>query len=104
MPTLQQILEQFDEKFAKVEFCEFESGEFSRDVKEDHRDTIKSFLTSTYKSIIQEEIDHLQKEIDIYTSYLTQMQDKKSYDKGNLAREILQDQINYLQNKLNEIE
>jgi hypothetical protein len=98
MPTLQQILEQFStnfpDKIARV------IDDFGDTTKND----FESFITSTYKSIIQEEIDHLQREIDRYTSYMTQMQSKKSYDKGNLAREILKDQINYLQNKLNEIE
>jgi hypothetical protein len=93
MPTLQQILDSFDELRLK-QACHCDDCETK----------IKSFITSTYKSIIQGEIEHFKKEINTYRSYLTQMQDKKSYDEGNLVEQLLSNQINYLQNKLNEIE
>jgi hypothetical protein len=102
MPTLQQILEQFAEQFEDF-YCT-DSEEYANDSEEQYYKHLQSFITSTYKSIIEGEIDHLQREIDRHTSYMTQMQSKKSYDEGNVAEEILQDQIDYLQNKLNEIE
>jgi len=123
MPTLQQILESFDEMTPlnlpiekdKGYVSLIEKDQWLKDNSEKHlyedytypepeldlsEDKIKSFLTSTYKSIIEGEIERLSQKIkDINNkTIIPRPQDEKERTFGYTSA--LQDQINYLQNKL----
>jgi hypothetical protein len=113
MPTLQQILERYRKKFLTYTSWGATEKELSKLIKSKD---VEDFITSTYKSIIQGEIERLtdrlklMEKAEITGLGLPHENSPEIYGNRRVVayaegcKNVYKDQINYLQNKLNEIE
>jgi len=106
MTTLPEILKQFDEKFEEDKYKTVPTW---LDVKVEK---VKSFLTQTYTSMVQAEVEHLEQELAIQRQVYEKGKEVVVFGRARVAGmvaekytrlgkiEMLEDQINYWKNKL----
>lgn len=97
MTTLPEILKQFDEKFEEDKYKTVPTW---LDVKVEK---VKSFLTQTYTSMVQAEVERLEKQLRLVIKKKEQI-DNDPFHPVRCQylgqQDAIQDQINYWKNKL----